>query len=775
MILIRFIKYILFFNANPKSYSDIVTLKSKKKSPLPQVGIYYLLYSLLFKKNPPYPPLKKGGIISHILFLFLKDLSIITNILFPPLKKGGRGDFLVLFYVPLVLGQRCYSERIEESQFLWHKILVRFFAPLRMTLFISLLFIFSISLNANTNNFDVLNDSIVKQFPEIKVEAKAEENNASIKYTSNTKIESDYFNIISPMQLSDIINISPGLFVKNYGGLGGLKTVSIRGTNAQHTLIQLDGITLNSSQNSTFDLSLLPMKIVENISISKGGLSAIYGTGAIGGVIEINTKHSNKLSYKIESKYGSFNDLSTAASVSVPIKNVNISSLLEYQSSKGNYPINVVHFGEQKEVKRENADFENISGCLNANATFDNSELNGFILIRSSERGSPGAVVQGSIENSVARLKEKDLLSSLKYSYFLSEMSNLSFSVYGKLSNFNFVDLDKFTSKIKKTDFTSRDVKFNLSFNLLKKKSNLQVGFEGTFSDLRGNMLQKNVGDYIKRNTIGFYSNYDFQIYNTELLTSNAFTGFRVDGVEKFSPSFSPMLGALISANNFPLELKFTVSSNYRTPSFNEMYYLNYGSTNLKAEKSTSFNIGANSKVFGFKVGLDVFNIITNDLIVSTATSPITWEAMNIKEAISKGIEFAVSNDSIFDFIDLKIAYTLQTTTDESENSILKGRQIVYTPKELLNVNCVFNIEEYYLGVLLNYTSFVYSIADNSKESVIPSNFITNLFFSKTITLGEYTIELRTEALNIFNEKYEIIKNYPMPQRAFKIGASFQL
>ena len=148
---------------------------------------------------------------------------------------------------------------------------------------------------------------------------------------------------------------------------------------------------------------------------------------------------------------------------------------------------------------------------------------------------------------------------------------------------------------------------------------------------------------------------------------------------------------------------------------------------------------------------------------------------MNIKEAISKGIEFAVSNDSIFDFIDLKIAYTLQTTTDESENSILKGRQIVYTPKELLNVNCVFNIEEYYLGVLLNYTSFVYSIADNSKESVIPSNFITNLFFSKTITLGEYTIELRTEALNIFNEKYEIIKNYPMPQRAFKIGASFQL
>jgi len=644
-----------------------------------------------------------------------------------------------------------------------------------MTAITSLLFIFSISLNAKTNNFDVLNDSIVKQFPEIKVEAKAEENKASIKYTSNTKIESDYFNIMSPMQLSDIINISPGLFLKNYGGLGGLKTVSIRGTNAQHTLIQLDGITLNSSQNSTFDLSLLPMKIVENISISKGGLSAIYGTGAIGGVIEINTKHSNKLTYKIESKYGSFNDLSTAASISVPIKKVNISGLLEYQSSKGNYPIKVVHFGEEKEVKRENADFQNISGGLNANATFDNSKLNGFILIRSSERGSPGAVVQGAIENSVARLKEKDLLSSIKYSYFLSEMSNISFSVYGKLSNFNFVDLDKFTSEMKTTDFTSRDVKFNFSFNLLKKKSNLQVGFEGSFSDLRGNMLQKNVGDYIKRNSIGFYSNYDFQIYNTDLLTGNAFTGFRVDGVENFSPTLSPMLGALISANNFPLELKFTVSSNYRTPSFNEMYYLNYGSTDLKTEKSTSFNIGANSEVFGFKVGLDLFNIITKDLIVSTATSPITWEAMNIKKAISKGIEFAISSDSIFDFINVKIAYTLQTTTDESENSLLKGKQIVYIPKELLNANCVFNIEKFYLGILLNYTSFVYSIADNSKESVIPSNFITNLFFSKTIKLGEYKIELRAEALNIFNEKYEIIKNYPMPQRAFKIGASLQL
>ncbi len=141
---------------------------------------------------------------------------------------------------------------------------------------------------------------------------------------------------------------------------------------------------------------------------------------------------------------------------------------------------------------------------MNASALFDNSKLNGFFLIRSSERGSPGAVVQGAIENSVARLKEKDFLSSLKYSYFLSENSNISFSVYGKLSNFNFVDLDKFTSELKKTDFTSRDIKFNLNFNLLKKKSNLQVGLEGAFSDLRGNMLQKNVGDYIKRNSIGF-------------------------------------------------------------------------------------------------------------------------------------------------------------------------------------------------------------------------------------------------------------------------------
>lgn len=634
---------------------------------------------------------------------------------------------------------------------------------------------FSLSLNAQQSKFDLLSDSTIKQFPEIEVEAKAEQKNPSLKYNSSTRIESDYYKLISPTQISDIISISPGVFIKNYGGLSAMKTISLRGGAAHHTLIQLDGISLNSSQNSTFDLSLLPTQMIDKISISKGGLSALHGAGAISGVVEINMKSYDEASYKIDSKYGSFNDLSASATASFPYKNTKFSATVEYQGTDGNYPINISQFGEKREVKRENADFKNISSLISGRALFNKSNITGFILLRSSERGSPGAVVQGAIENSIARLKEKDFLSSLKYSYFFNEKNNVSFSIFGKLSNFNYLDLDKFTEKTALTDFSAKDFKINFNYNLIKSSSNFHIGTDFSFSDLTGNMLQKTVGNYVERKTFGLYSNYDTQIHSSDFLSSSAFAGFRFEAVELFSPSFSPLLGTMLSIKKTPLQLKFSISNNYRTPNFNEMYYLNYGSSDLKAEKSFSLNLGASSQVFGFEIGFDLFSIATKNLIVTTAKSPIAWEAANISKALSKGIELALSNDCLLGFINFKLAYTLQKTTDESDYSLLKGKQIVYTPQELLNATIIFNVKEFYLGILASYTSFMYSIADNSNESIIPSNFVASVFLSKEIRISNLKMGLRLEASNLFNAQYELIKNYPMPMRAFKIAVFFEV
>ena len=99
-------------------------------------------------------------------------------------------------------------------------------------------------------------------------------------------------------QLSDVLMHANNVYVKSYGGNSSLKTVSVNGLSAEHTLILLNGVRLNSTQNAQFDISLLPKESIESIEIIPSGSSASYGSDALSGVINIKTISSGRISDK---------------------------------------------------------------------------------------------------------------------------------------------------------------------------------------------------------------------------------------------------------------------------------------------------------------------------------------------------------------------------------------------------------------------------------------------------------------------------------------------
>src|SRR5271157_2619698 len=113
--------------------------------------------------------------------------------------------------------------------------------------------------------------------------------------------------VISAQQVADsgatdvaqVINGQPGVVVNDYGQTGALKTVSLRGSTSSQVLVLLDGIRLNSSVNGEVDLSSIPMEIIDRIEIVRGGESSLYGSSAIGGVINIITKKAEKPSVSL--------------------------------------------------------------------------------------------------------------------------------------------------------------------------------------------------------------------------------------------------------------------------------------------------------------------------------------------------------------------------------------------------------------------------------------------------------------------------------------------
>ena len=110
--------------------------------------------------------------------------------------------------------------------------------------------------------------------------------------------------------IPEVIQRAAGVQVNQTGPTGGLSTASIRGSEAQQVLIMIDGRRINDAQNGQFDLSNLPLTKdeIERIEVLRGGASALYGSDAMGGVINIITKSPTKEpSARVSSSFGRFN------------------------------------------------------------------------------------------------------------------------------------------------------------------------------------------------------------------------------------------------------------------------------------------------------------------------------------------------------------------------------------------------------------------------------------------------------------------------------------
>lgn len=107
---------------------------------------------------------------------------------------------------------------------------------------------------------------------------------------------------------ADALRSLPGVSVSRTGGPGGLTAVRIRGAETNHTLVVIDGVELNSGSDATFDFANLPVEDIEQIEVLRGPQSGLYGSGAVGGVINIVTKSGKgPLTVRASGEAGSFN------------------------------------------------------------------------------------------------------------------------------------------------------------------------------------------------------------------------------------------------------------------------------------------------------------------------------------------------------------------------------------------------------------------------------------------------------------------------------------
>jgi len=138
--------------------------------------------------------------------------------------------------------------------------------------------------------------------------------------------------------VAQLVATSPGVAVNDYGGLGQLTTVSIRGSTADGVLVLLDGLPLNSAFGGAVDLSSIPRGWIERIEVLRGPEGALYGAGALGGVVNVVTRRAAAGQWSAEGTAGSFTTGSLAADGAVAVLGGTLLLAASGDTTQGDFP-----------------------------------------------------------------------------------------------------------------------------------------------------------------------------------------------------------------------------------------------------------------------------------------------------------------------------------------------------------------------------------------------------------------------------------------------------
>jgi len=593
--------------------------------------------------------------------------------------------------------------------------------------------------------------------------------------TPHSTVPQEILTTIPMRQIDQALAFTPGITIQNYGGLGGLKTISMRGGNASQSIIAVDGIVINMTQTGMADLSTIPLSLIKNIEIQRGGGSALFGGNAMNGIVQIQSKISDTTMLTGIIGIGSFRELSAQTSVAVPSPIGNIYCSADVSSSRGDYPFLFNQFGENVTLRRENGDFLQSSFSLRySNNNLSSVRIRSLSWFRVSDRGVPGAVLQGSVEQVASRLKERDIFSSWSFEHNINDYSLVDGGFSLRSSTMHYTDplaLIRGPDGINET-YNSHEINGFAALGIVSNTFLQQYRLKYSFADLQGTMIENLEGSYVKRVIISGSSRYHYMpdFWDSQWEFQAVFRGDYYSDV-RFSPS------ALFSLSWKKFELcnvRSSVSFDFRPPNFNEMYYFNFGTRNLRPEYASTVNIGLFGVVRNIlSYELDIFTSRIEDKIIAVPTGPATWSARNIANVINQGIELSVKSELFDKKLLVHYTYSLQNPQDitQGNNTLLP-----YIPQEILTLFTLYSYHDISIGTTLHYYSHRYSLGGNQRESLLPSyGLISSFVIVKVPILQQMNTQLKLSCDNITGEQYVVIDNYPMPGRIIRCDIAFSL
>ncbi|MDD4760134.1 MAG: TonB-dependent receptor plug domain-containing protein [Bacteroidaceae bacterium] len=602
------------------------------------------------------------------------------------------------------------------------------------------------------------------------------------------------------VDISDALNHFSGITLRDYGGAGGIKTVSVRGLGAAHTAVSYDGVTMSDEQTGQIDMSRFSLAAISELSLVVGDnfdlLQSARGAAAAA-TVNVNTVENDNLfssdfcpHYSLHLEQGSFDRYNVLLKLSQRLsRRFAFTTVGDYLYSGNNYPYTLVNGLTSMRENRTNSRMNKVHTEANASWNLGSKEfLDTKLYYYDNNHHLPGVVVYYNPYNG-EKQQDKNFLGQTRW---IKGFSNgWTAQCIGKFnwSESKYMDKnDIYSGGALLQNYWQREVYVSglLSYAPMKN-GGISYGADYFFNNLNSNQSSNaNVSRHSRLQSLTANYNWWRMSLSGRVLASTYIN--HSDGVQSSKNFVRLSPSAAFSFQLLPDELLYIrvfYKDIFRVPTFTESYYYHLGSADLGPETTHQLGVGVTLQKHisswwpEIKVTADGYLNRVRDKIVSIPITLHVWRTLNFGKVDANGLDITLMNRfSITKGHQVVLSgnYTLQSVKDKSsEGSLTYNKQLAYTPEYSGNISLAYETP----WINLAFTGFGASNRYSTNEHSHGTQLKSYMEFGGSIWRNFKFVgadwELRGDLQNMFDKQYDIVSGYPMQGRSYRISLTIKL
>ena len=607
---------------------------------------------------------------------------------------------------------------------------------------------------------------------------------------------------LSSLSVADALRYFSGVQLKDYGGVGGLKTVNVRSMGSHHVGVFYDGVEVGNAQNGVVDLGQFSLDNVEEVSLYNGQKSAIFQPATEfgnAGSVYIRTRRpkfseGEHRHLRLQTRVASSDMLRLSSLWEERISASLCSSLnAEVLSSSGKYKFRYRRKNADGSVAydttavRQNGDIWAVRLEGNLHGLFNGGgwALKGYTY--HSQRGIPGAIVsnvwrrgerQGD-HNSFVQLSGQKAISSSFSTRWLAK-----YAYY----NTHYVNRDSTTRHV---DNRYRQQEVYLSSSNVVE---LLPGWSASLSyDFRFNTLRADLPlfAYPHRftNLMSVATAYNHRRFSIQasLLGNSIKDHARTLVTRKSTQTLTPALFMNVAPwSAVPMTVRAYVKKSFRMPTFNDLFYTDMGNAALNPESAIQYNIGVNYSTLSqprstrVSLSMDVYyNTVHDKIVAYPKGQQFRWTMLNLGRVHIKGMDVeaqVIQQLTPMWRLDVRAQYTYQDARDVTNpTDTYYHHQIPYVPWHSGSLVVGVASDRWTLDYSFIYVGKRYNQQENIRYNYMQPWYTNDVHGSYTFKWGKKRCRLTAEVNNLLDQDYDVILNYPMPKRNYAVGLTVEM